>query len=183
MKEIVPKGIVVHALSEYVHRDGLKYYKRYNHENDTYAGLPLSEYPEWINFKEWLPLIRLGIHAYVTMNGEILPGNVEAPFRAAHAGRSFWNGLSHLNNHYLGVELVIPGKNSYGEFIHKINNVNVYTDSAYMALVNLCEGWVTEYDIPVENVVRHSDVSPGRKQDPGQSFAWGAFTALLDERV
>ena len=40
---------------------------------------------------------------------------------------------------------------------------------------NIIQYW----DIPLENVVRHSDLSPQRKNDPGDGFKWDWFKDQL----
>jgi len=50
----------------------------------------------------------------------------------------------------------------------------------------VCKYWIDKYKIPVDAVVRHSDVSgddvrgEGKgKTDPGSAFDWEAFKAAL----
>ena len=36
---------------------------------------------------------------------------------------------------------------------------------------------------PIEDIVGHSDIAPGRKTDPGPAFDWARLTRLLAPRA
>ena len=42
---------------------------------------------------------------------------------------------------------------------------------------------MVEYNIDIKNVVRHSDIDPERKQDPGSKFPWELFKKDVVEAV
>lgn len=90
--------------------------------------------------------------------------------RAWHAGVSEWQGETDINSASIGIELVNPGHEwGYREFMEPQIEV----------LIELCCGLVAKYDIPLERVLGHEDVSPGRKQDPGELFPWDRLRSAL----
>ena len=46
-----------------------------------------------------------------------------------------------------------------------------------LSLIHLCGGILQRHNIPQRRVLGHSDVSPGRKRDPGELFDWGRLAA------
>jgi N-acetyl-anhydromuramyl-L-alanine amidase AmpD len=112
---------------------------------------------------------------------------ISSPGKAAHAGKSEWNGLQHLNSHYLGFELLVPGKQTYDSFLKAIEEEGTYTEEQFQSAVNTCKWWMDKYNIPAENVVRHSDCSGDHvrgngkgKVDPGSAFDWERFKKELE---
>ena len=75
------------------------------------------------------------------------------------AGKSLHEGVSGLNSHYLGIELLVPGVNDYGSFSKKINQKGTYSKAQFDTTVEVFKYWMKQYNIPVSRVVRHSDVS------------------------
>lgn len=83
--------------------------------------------------------------------------------RAWHAGASFWRGRVSLNDRSIGIEVANPG-HSHG-----------YPDypALQMAVVcDLCLDILSRHSIPMRDIVGHSDISPDRKDDPGEKFDW-----------
>lgn len=91
---------------------------------------------------------------------------VEETQRAWHAGLSFWRGERDINSHSIGIELVNPGH----EFGYRR-----FPERQMAALEALAKDILRRHPIPARNVVGHSDVAPGRKQDPGELFDWQRF--------
>ncbi len=87
---------------------------------------------------------------------------------AWHAGQSRWQGLTHLNNLSIGIELVNRGYYRTADGYR----CAVYPARQIAALTRLLQDIVTRYHIPPQNVVGHSDIAPLRKQDPGPCFPW-----------
>ncbi|ARU93494.1 N-acetylmuramoyl-L-alanine amidase [Tatumella citrea] len=87
---------------------------------------------------------------------------------AWHAGQSSWQGVTHLNNISVGIELVNRGyyRTSYGY------RCDVYPARQIAVLTKLLRDIVTRYHIRPQNIVGHSDIAPLRKQDPGPCFPW-----------
>jgi N-acetyl-anhydromuramoyl-L-alanine amidase len=89
-----------------------------------------------------------------------------------HAGRSSWKYKDNtkkvgLNKYSIGIELAGDG------------NLVAYTEFQYETLIELLKEIISEHNIPVENIVGHEDISPGRKVDPGKFFEWGRVRDAL----
>jgi N-acetyl-anhydromuramyl-L-alanine amidase AmpD len=111
---------------------------------------------------------------------------IASPAKAFHAGKSLHEGLSGLNSHYLGIELLVPGVNDYASFNKKINQKGTYSQAQFDTTVEVFKYWMKQYNIPVSRVVRHSDVSGDHvrgkgkgKTDPGSAFRWDDFKKAL----
>lgn len=109
--------------------------------------------------------MRVSSHLLVRRDGAVTQF---VPFdeRAWHAGESTFNGRSGCNDFSVGIEL--EGSDYSG-----------YRDIQYQNLAKLCDLLLSEYEIPVANIVGHSDIAPGRKTDPGPMFNWLKFRKLL----
>ncbi len=109
---------------------------------------------------------RVSAHYLVGRDGRIYQF-VDESKRAWHAGISCWNGLSEdLNSHSVGIEFQTTFKNDqFGSF----------TQKQMAAGIRLAREIVRRYRINPDNVVRHSDIAPGRKTDPGEHFPWDRF--------
>lgn len=115
------------------------------------------------------------------------------PFdRAAwHAGKSSWRGMPGLNNWSIGIEIVNPGPVFVdGESVRDVNDRPwdgpfvecpvppgypakwthwaLYTEEQLRALEDVCRALVRRYHL--REILGHSDVSPGRKFDPGPAL-------------
>ena len=84
---------------------------------------------------------------------------VPEEFEAYHAGTSYWQGRMRLNNYSIGIELENSGKEAF-------------TEPQMQALVKLATDIIARYNIPIENVLSHSDIASARKQDPSKYFDW-----------
>lgn len=88
--------------------------------------------------------------------------------RAWHAGVSSWAGRSNLNDTAIGIETVNLASDNNGVFIFP-----PYHPVQIDAIKELATNILQRYpDITPTNVVGHSDISPGRKSDPGAAFPW-----------
>ena len=76
------------------------------------------------------------------------------------------------NTNTLGIEILVPGVHTYSSFLNKIET-DYITDVQYGSLIKQCRKWIELYDI--KNVVRHSDIDPDRKKDPGSGLNWQQF--------
>lgn len=83
--------------------------------------------------------------------------------RAWHAGVAWWAGESDINGRSIGIEIANPG-HSHG--------YRAFPEAQMAALVELCRDILARHPIPPHRVLGHSDVSPGRKIDPGHLFDW-----------
>lgn len=86
--------------------------------------------------------------------------------RAWHAGVSEWLGMNGCNDFAIGIGLSC--RFSQGEN---------YTDAQYKACAELVADVRDRWSIPLVRVVAHSQVSPGRKFDPGHQFHWARLFA------
>jgi N-acetyl-anhydromuramyl-L-alanine amidase AmpD len=159
---IIPKGIVMHSMSEYLVYEG----------KELYA-------------KDFLRKLGLSVHGFIKPDGTY-DKMVETPSRAAHAGKSFWAGINGLNSHFLGVELLVEGVNDYGGFTKKINEPGTYTQAQFDKAVEVFGWWKKQYQIPLDNIIMHSDCSGDHvrgkgkgKRDPGLAWDHEAFLKAL----
>jgi AmpD protein len=116
-------------------------------------------------FKE-IEGLRVSAHAVIRRDGEIVQ---YVPFgeRAWHAGRSDYRGRSACNDFSIGIEL--EGADGVP-----------FTDAQYQALATLTQALLAAYgSLTPEHIVGHSDVAPGRKDDPWACFDWARYRALL----
>ncbi len=71
--------------------------------------------------------------------------------------------MEDVNDASIGIELVNPG-HEWG--------YRPFTEAQMSALILLLGDLVRRHDVPIANIVGHSDVAPARKQDPGELFDW-----------
>lgn len=113
---------------------------------------------------DWLCREESGVscHYVVEEDGSILQ-LVPEEKRAWHAGKSEWLGETDTNSRSIGIEIVNPGHgNGYPDF----------PNDQIAAVIGLCGDIVDRNRIAPRMVLAHSDVAPGRKQDPGEKFPW-----------
>lgn len=79
--------------------------------------------------------------------------------RAWHAGAGSWCGLGDINSRSIGIELDNAG-------------THPFSAPQMAALETLLRGIMHRWDIRASGVIGHSDMAPGRKQDPGPHFDW-----------
>ena len=85
---------------------------------------------------------------------------------AWHAGESSWYGRTYINPRSIGIEIVHPGWNALnapGPEFPK-DQIDV--------VIALTRDVARRHGVSPENIVGHSDVALGRKQDPGPAFPW-----------
>jgi AmpD protein len=87
--------------------------------------------------------------------------------RAWHAGASSWGGRENCNDYSIGIEL--EGLES-----------ECFEARQYATLVRLLRSAARRY--PIDAVVGHEHVAPGRKMDPGPGFNWNALSRELAAR-
>lgn len=83
--------------------------------------------------------------------------------RAWHAGKSSYRCRENFNDFSIGIELYNPGHN---------RGYIPYTELQILSLVKLMRYLYTQFPINPKWVLGHSDISPGRKYDPGELFPW-----------
>lgn len=100
--------------------------------------------------------LRVSAHFFIRRNGEIMQF-VSCDRRAWHAGLSSWKGQVRCNDFSIGIEL--EGADD-----------SPFAAPQYDSLALLTNALRRHY--PIEDVVGHSDIAPGRKTDPGPAFEW-----------
>lgn len=89
---------------------------------------------------------------------------VDESRRAWHAGQSQWYEKTGLNATSIGIEIVNAGKQG--------NAWSAYSPAQIDMLVLLLQDLISRHQIEPRNIVGHSDISIGRKIDPGLLFPW-----------
>ena len=126
--------------------------------------------------------------------------------KAWHAGDSKWEGISGLNSHSIGIEIDNAGKLDYiskgvhkgawstwfNQIIRDEAEVYTHTDGTHWhtypklqleVLVDLLVCLCAEYKIPVERIITHEMISPGRKVDTGPAFPLEDIRNLVASRL
>lgn len=142
-------------------------------------------------------------HLVIGRDGEcsqIVPFNR----KARHAGTSSWKGLKSLNQYSLGIEIANygwldkRGNGAYGRSDTpvfaaedvilgempggtEIKGWEVYPE-AQLAMVEKVTAALLDHYSSIQEIVRHQDISPGRKFDPGPAFPIQRFHNLLASR-
>lgn len=105
-------------------------------------------------------------HLLIRRDGELLQF-VDLYDRAWHAGRSCFEGREACNDYAIGIEL-------------EGTDAVPFTDAQYDRLARVTAEIRTRFPaITPTRIVGHSDVSPGRKTDPGPCFDWARYRASL----
>jgi AmpD protein len=117
--------------------------------------LPFDMHPYFAEIGE----LRVSSHLLVARDGG-LTQFVRFTDRAWHAGQSSYNGRPACNDFSIGVELE-------GVDTHPYEAAQYETLAEVVAA--LCDAYPT---LSPERLVGHSDISPGRKTDPGPAFDW-----------
>jgi AmpD protein len=100
--------------------------------------------------------LQVSAHFFIRRTGEVIQF-VDTQHRAWHAGQSSWQGQPNCNDYSVGIELEgLEG--------------DAFELAQYHALAALCEQLATQH--PIEHVMGHEHIAPGRKHDPGPGFDW-----------
>jgi len=113
------------------------------------------------------PAAKVSAHWVVAEDGQLVRLVDEAD-RAWHAGKSWWRGISDVNSASIGIEIVNPGH----EFGYR-----PFPPEQMTAVAGLVAAACRRHGIDPANVVGHSDIAPGRKDDPGELFDWPGLAA------
>jgi len=104
-------------------------------------------------------------HFLITRLGELIQF-VPMHKRAWHAGFSRFQERENCNDFSIGIEL-------------EGSDDDDFLDLQYETLSKLIQFLKQEYQIPIDNIVGHSDIAPGRKTDPGPHFKWDLLRSSL----
>ncbi len=120
--------------------------------------------PDEHPYYEEIKHLRVSSHVLIRRDGALIQF-VSFNDRAWHAGKSSFEGRTACNNFSIGVEL--EGADDIA-----------YQEAQYQTLIILTQVLMAAYPkITKQRIVGHSDISPGRKTDPGEHFNWQRFKA------
>ena len=107
-------------------------------------------------YYEGLRDLQVSAHFFVRRDGAV-EQFVSCDQRAWHAGASAWRGRSNCNDWSIGIELEgLEG--------------DAFDEAQYVSATRLLRSLRRRY--PLQEVVGHEHVAPGRKADPGAGFDW-----------
>jgi len=109
--------------------------------------------------------MQVSSHALIKRSGEVVQF---VPFheRAWHAGQSSYNERECCNDFSIGIEL-------------EGTETDSFSDEQYTQLARLIAALKNAYPAISDNITGHSDISPGRKKDPGTGFDWNQLATSL----
>ena len=82
---------------------------------------------------------------------------------------SNWKNYTLLNGSSIGIEIVNPG---FTTDAHGVRTWYPFPQAQIDQLILLLRQIVARHHVAPENILGHSDIAPGRKQDPGPMFPW-----------
>lgn len=112
---------------------------------------------------EMIYQLQVSSHFFIRRDGAMIQF-VSCDERAWHAGQSNYQGRENCNDFSIGIEL-------------EGCDVDVFTDAQYQTLADITHLLYEYY--PIQDIVGHSDIAPGRKTDPGPYFDWPRYHCLL----
>ena len=104
---------------------------------------------------------KVSSHFLIRRDGELVQF-VSCLQRAWHAGASQWQGRERCNDFSVGIEL-------------EGSDFEAFEPAQYKTLNLLLKALKKTY--PIQQIVGHSDIAPGRKTDPGPYFEWANITS------
>lgn len=118
---------------------------------------------ETLTARNFLNSIGLSAHALIHPDGDITI--------CRSIDQTAYHARSH-NHNSLGIEFLVPGLNDYSEFVNAIKSDWV-SPAQYDSGVELVKEYI--HDAGPQLLIRHSDLDPARKVDPGAGFKWTDF--------
>jgi AmpD protein len=117
-------------------------------------------------FYEEIRGVEVSAHLLIRRGGELVQF-VDLRERAWHAGQSCFAGRENCNDFSIGIELEGSDEDPYTDHQYRVlADVTLALQSVYPALSD-------------GRIVGHSDISPGRKTDPGPAFDWDRYRGDL----
>jgi len=107
---------------------------------------------------------KVSAHFLIRRTGELIQF-VACNKRAWHAGLSKWKSRERCNDFSVGIEL-------------EGCDFEAFEAVQYKTLNSLLKSLKETY--PIQHIVGHSDIAPGRKTDPGPYFDWDKITGIED---
>lgn len=115
-----------------------------------------TEHPYYAEIHQY----KVSSHFFIRRDGELIQF-VSCLNRAWHAGISNWLGRERCNDFSIGIEL-------------EGSDFEPFEAAQYATLQQLIAALKKHY--PIQHIVGHSDIAPGRKTDPGPYFDWTKCT-------
>lgn len=147
------------------------------------------------------PASKVSAHLVIGRDGSVTQ-MVAFNRKAWHAGPSRWDGISNLNSHSIGIELVNAGPltqsgdtwvTAFGREVpedqvifarHKNEDEerawHSYSTEQLEAALQIATALCRHYGL--REVVGHDDIAPSRKTDPGPAFPMASFAAAAAGR-
>lgn len=114
--------------------------------------------------------LKVSSHIFIRRDGTVIQF-VPFHLRAWHAGESSFEGKKNCNDYSIGIEL--EGTDDLP-----------YTENQYQFLSVIAAQIMRSYPaITQQRIVGHQTIAPGRKTDPGPSFDWEKFRAILEKEI
>lgn len=113
---------------------------------------------------DWLCCDESGVscHYFIEEDGRTLQLVPESK-RAHHAGAGSWEGRGDVNSRSIGIEIVNGGHPG---------GLPDFPQVQMEAVARLSKDIIDRRKIACQRVLAHSDIAPGRKEDPGEKFDW-----------
>lgn len=99
---------------------------------------------------------KVSAHFLIRRDGQLIQF-VACNKRAWHAGQSTWLGRERCNDFSVGIEL-------------EGCDLEAFSENQYAVLNDLLAALKQAF--PIQHIVGHADIAPGRKTDPGPFFHW-----------
>lgn len=137
------------------------------HYPDTIVYHAMSEFIDGVHALDYLQIMGLSAHYLIEPYGNII--------RTRNENLIAYHAKGH-NRMTIGIELLIKGDLTYPEFINALKT-NWCKPQQMKSVIWLVNDIMTRHDI--KKHVRHSDIDPKRKKDPGEGFDWKYFKSQL----
>ncbi len=124
----------------------------------------MGEYIGGVAAVEFLENVGLSAHILVCPNGDII--------RCRRDNQGAYHAKGY-NNDSLGIEFLVTGDHNYSSFREMIKDPYLTSMQYEAGLQFVRDEWFIKRGIMLMD--RHSDLSPERKQDPGDGFPWEQF--------
>lgn len=107
--------------------------------------------------------LKVSSHFFIRRDGKLIQF-ISCLARAWHAGASQWHNRERCNDFSVGIEL-------------EGSDIAPFETAQYATLIQLIQALLARY--PIQHVVGHADIAPGRKTDPGPYFDWDKVNTLI----
>ena len=101
---------------------------------------------------------QVSAHYVIADDGRVVQ-MVNDYLRAWHGGNAIWGKNTDINSASIGIEL-------------DNNGFEPFSDKQITSLLALLTKLKKDYNIPIQNIIGHSDIAPSRKTDPSKLFPW-----------